>query len=154
MPDTGEKVSGMDYKGSHPPNKHLHPKPRRWTHFSALAMLSAVFALLALYVLRLAGAQTSVDTYIATESPIAKAKLLANIGPDGSESSGAKAGIGQNVVSVWAICDLILVLLALLARQSSRHRARSTRTTSTRGRATQVSSSKVSSALSTIDASL
>ena len=32
---------------------------------------------------------TSIDTYIETESPIAKAGLLANIGPDGSKSSGA-----------------------------------------------------------------
>ncbi|KAH8828103.1 glucoamylase [Flagelloscypha sp. PMI_526] len=38
-------------------------------------------------------AQTSVDSYIATESPIAKAGLVANIGPSGSKSSGAKAGI-------------------------------------------------------------
>ncbi|KAJ7625223.1 glucoamylase [Mycena polygramma] len=38
-------------------------------------------------------AQTSVDAYIATESPIAKAGLLANIGPSGSKSQGAKAGV-------------------------------------------------------------
>ncbi|KAJ7029291.1 glucoamylase [Mycena alexandri] len=37
--------------------------------------------------------QSSVDSYVATESPIAKAGLLANIGPSGSKSSGAKAGI-------------------------------------------------------------
>ncbi|PPR00430.1 hypothetical protein CVT24_004491 [Panaeolus cyanescens] len=34
-----------------------------------------------------------VDQYVATESPIAKAGLLANIGPSGAKSSGAKAGI-------------------------------------------------------------
>ncbi|KAA1469668.1 glucoamylase [Dentipellis sp. KUC8613] len=38
-------------------------------------------------------AQTSVDSYVATESPIAKAGLLANIGPDGSKSQGAKSGV-------------------------------------------------------------
>ncbi|KAF8964433.1 glycoside hydrolase family 15 protein [Flammula alnicola] len=39
-------------------------------------------------------AQSSVvDSYVATESPIAKAGLLANIGPSGSKSSGAKAGL-------------------------------------------------------------
>ncbi|OCB88871.1 glucoamylase [Sanghuangporus baumii] len=38
-------------------------------------------------------AQTSVDSYVATEGPIAKTNLLANIGPDGSKSQGAKAGI-------------------------------------------------------------
>jgi hypothetical protein len=35
----------------------------------------------------------SVDQYISSEGPIAKAGLLANIGPDGSKSSGAKASI-------------------------------------------------------------
>ncbi|KAI1794907.1 glucoamylase [Ganoderma leucocontextum] len=35
----------------------------------------------------------SVDAYVASESPAAKAGLLANIGPDGSKASGAKAGV-------------------------------------------------------------
>ncbi|KIM89405.1 carbohydrate-binding module family 20 protein [Piloderma croceum F 1598] len=35
----------------------------------------------------------SVDQYISSEGPIAKAGLLANIGPDGSKSSGAMAGV-------------------------------------------------------------
>ena len=34
--------------------------------------------------------QSTVDSYIERESPIAKAGLLANIGPSGSKSSGAK----------------------------------------------------------------
>lgn len=34
-----------------------------------------------------------VDNYLANEVPIAKANLLANIGPSGARSSGAKAGI-------------------------------------------------------------
>lgn len=38
-------------------------------------------------------AQSSVDSYVATESPIAKAGLLANIGPDGSKSAGAKVSV-------------------------------------------------------------
>ncbi|KAI8978782.1 glucoamylase [Trametes punicea] len=39
-------------------------------------------------------AQSSpVDAYIASESPIAKAGVLANIGPDGSKSHGAKPGV-------------------------------------------------------------
>ncbi|KAF9268731.1 glucoamylase [Marasmius fiardii PR-910] len=38
-------------------------------------------------------AQISVDSFVATESPIAQAGLLANIGPSGSKASGAKAGI-------------------------------------------------------------
>ncbi|KAI0771239.1 glucoamylase [Trametes elegans] len=36
---------------------------------------------------------SSADAYVASESPIAKAGLLANIGPNGSKSSGAKAGV-------------------------------------------------------------
>ncbi|KAK0504250.1 glycoside hydrolase family 15 protein [Armillaria luteobubalina] len=39
-------------------------------------------------------AQSSiVDSYITSESPIAKAGVLANIGPNGSKSAGAKAGV-------------------------------------------------------------
>ncbi|KAI0042277.1 carbohydrate-binding module family 20 protein [Auriscalpium vulgare] len=36
---------------------------------------------------------STVDSFIAAESPIAKAGLLANIGPSGSKSAGAKAGV-------------------------------------------------------------
>jgi glucoamylase len=36
---------------------------------------------------------STVDAYLASESPIAKANLLANIGSSGSKSSGAKPGI-------------------------------------------------------------
>lgn len=52
-------------------------------------MLLAAFVLA--YITFISG-QTSdvtVDSYIGKESPIAKAGLLANIGPDGSKSSGA-----------------------------------------------------------------
>lgn len=35
----------------------------------------------------------TVDAYYASESPVAKAGILANIGPSGSKSSGAKSGI-------------------------------------------------------------
>lgn len=45
--------------------------------FSALAFCAAVFA------------QSVVDQYVATELPIAKAGILANIGPSGSKASGA-----------------------------------------------------------------
>ena len=38
-------------------------------------------------------AQLNVEQYVETEGPIAKAGMLANIGPFGSKSSGAKAGI-------------------------------------------------------------
>lgn len=36
---------------------------------------------------------SAVDKYILVESPIAKAGLLANIGPSGSKSAGAKVGL-------------------------------------------------------------
>lgn len=53
------------------------------------------FAILSfLFYCVLVRAQLSVvDQYVATESPIAKAGLLANIGPSGSKSAGAKAGL-------------------------------------------------------------
>lgn len=35
----------------------------------------------------------SVDAFVASESPIAKANLLANIGATGSKAAGAKPGI-------------------------------------------------------------
>jgi len=49
--------------------------------FSAMGFCAAVFA------------QSVVDQYVATESPIAKAGILANIGTSGSMSSGAAAGV-------------------------------------------------------------
>ncbi|KAI0632385.1 glucoamylase G2 [Trametes polyzona] len=36
---------------------------------------------------------SSADAYVASESPIAKAGVLANIGPSGSKAHGAKAGV-------------------------------------------------------------
>ena len=38
---------------------------------------------------------SAVDAYVASESPIAKAGVLANIGPSGSKSAEAKVGIGS-----------------------------------------------------------
>jgi glucoamylase len=35
----------------------------------------------------------TVGAYLAAESPVAKANLLANIGPSGSKAQGAKAGV-------------------------------------------------------------
>ncbi|KIL65903.1 carbohydrate-binding module family 20 protein [Amanita muscaria Koide BX008] len=53
-----------------------------------------VVSLLVLSFVGLAWTQSStIDDYLASESPIAKAGLLANIGPSGSKSSGAKSGI-------------------------------------------------------------
>lgn len=36
---------------------------------------------------------TSVAAYIATQSPISKAGILANIGPSGAKSEGAASGV-------------------------------------------------------------
>ncbi|KAJ7486155.1 glycoside hydrolase family 15 protein [Mycena galericulata] len=52
-----------------------------------------VFLFSALSVCCTVIAQTSVDSYVATESPIAKAGLLANIGANGAKSSGASPGV-------------------------------------------------------------
>ena len=38
------------------------------------------------------GQSSTADSYIASESPIAKTGLLANIGPSGAKSNGAKVG--------------------------------------------------------------
>ena len=38
----------------------------------------------------------TVDSYITTESPIAKAGVLANIGPNGARSMGAKVSRGTS----------------------------------------------------------
>lgn len=53
--------------------------------------LSAVFVGLAAILSTVLAQTTSADTYVASESPIAKAGVLANIGPSGAKSSGAKA---------------------------------------------------------------
>ena len=52
--------------------------------------LSAVFVGLVATLSCVLGQTSSVDSYIASESPIAKAGLLANIGPSGAKASGAK----------------------------------------------------------------
>ncbi|KAJ3506296.1 hypothetical protein NLJ89_g6948 [Agrocybe chaxingu] len=56
-------------------------------------MRFALLSVLCLGTTRVLAQSSVVDQYVATESPIAKAGLLANIGPSGSKSSGAKAGI-------------------------------------------------------------
>jgi len=56
-------------------------------------ILSGVFVSLLALVASNVWAQTSVDSFVTKELPIAKAGLLANIGPSGSKSSGAKAGV-------------------------------------------------------------
>jgi glucoamylase len=48
------------------------------------------FAVLASVWASVFGQSSSVDSYVASESPIARAGLLANIGPNGSKSAGAK----------------------------------------------------------------
>ncbi|KAG5341533.1 hypothetical protein C0989_009894 [Termitomyces sp. Mn162] len=49
--------------------------------------------LLSLVTTRVFGQSSTADAYFASETPIAKAKLLANIGSDGSDAHGAKPGI-------------------------------------------------------------
>lgn len=57
----------------------------------AMRALASILALVA--GLTSLVASQSITSYIGTEQPIAKAKLLANIGTSGSKASGANAGI-------------------------------------------------------------
>lgn len=62
----------------------------RWSFAPKLGLSTGLLALL------LTGAQgqsSAVDTYLASESPIAKTNLLANIGPDGAKAKDATPGI-------------------------------------------------------------
>jgi hypothetical protein len=43
------------------------------------------------------GQLSSVDAYLKTQVPTSKANLLANIGPDGPRSSGAKVAVFKNI---------------------------------------------------------
>ena len=53
---------------------------------SMLGLCSVIFAQLT---------TVRVDQYVATEYPIAKEGLLANIGPSGAKSSGAKVSVSR-----------------------------------------------------------
>ncbi|KDR82587.1 hypothetical protein GALMADRAFT_275746 [Galerina marginata CBS 339.88] len=62
---------------------HNSPQPTmRFIVLTAFAFCATVFS-----------QSPQVDSFLATQGPIAKAGMLANIGPSGSKSSGAKAGI-------------------------------------------------------------
>lgn len=74
---------------------HLYQTRMRVVLLSVLGLCAGVFAQLGV-----------VDPYIAKMSPIAKAGLLANIGPNGSRSSGAK-------VSKISECFLLLDLTSV-----------------------------------------
>lgn len=56
-----------------------------------MRFVSVALSLLGLSSLVLS--QSTADSYVASEAPIAKAGVLANIGASGSKSEGAKAGI-------------------------------------------------------------
>ncbi|KAK1229133.1 glycoside hydrolase 15 protein [Marasmius sp. AFHP31] len=89
-------------------------------------ILSGVFVSLLAVVASNVWAQTSVDSFISKELPIAKAGLLANIGPSGSKSSGAKAGVviaspskvDPDYVYTWTR-DSALVFAVTLGRDTS-----------------------------------
>lgn len=72
---------------SSPSPEAVSPKMRSFTSLLQVASLcvglvSSVWA-----------QSSTAEAYIASESPIAKANMLANIGPSGSKSQGAKAGV-------------------------------------------------------------
>jgi len=58
-----------------------------------LSSLSVLFSFAFTTIPTVRRQSNTADTYLASESPIAKANLLANIGPSGSKSQGAEAGI-------------------------------------------------------------
>ncbi|KAF7298796.1 Glucoamylase [Mycena indigotica] len=62
------------------------------TQLARTRMRVLLVSALALYGAALAK-PSAVDSYVAKESPIAKAGLLANIGPKGAKAAGAKAGV-------------------------------------------------------------
>ncbi|KAJ7134910.1 glycoside hydrolase family 15 protein [Mycena epipterygia] len=82
--------------------------------FSALSLCGAVLA------------NTTVDSYIAVECPIAKAGMMANIGASGSKSAGAKAGVvvaspsteNPNYVFTW-VRDSSLVFKVIIDQYTS-----------------------------------
>jgi glucoamylase len=83
--------------------------------------LSFLVILFSLIFTTVCGQSDTADAYLAAESPIAKANLLANIGPSGSKSQGAKAGIviaspsttNPNYLFTW-IRDASLVFQTLI----------------------------------------
>jgi hypothetical protein len=62
-----------------------------------LTLISSIVALLSIFAPPLSLAVVDIDTYISTEGPIAKAGLLANIGPSGSKADGALAGVVRHI---------------------------------------------------------
>jgi glucoamylase len=58
-------------------------------------MRSIIFSVVGFCAAVFAQPLSGVDQYVATESIIAKAGVLANIGPSGSKSSGAAVCIGH-----------------------------------------------------------
>jgi hypothetical protein len=89
---------------TYPRCTHVRPKPSLKMR---LLCLAGIFGLVGTAIPR----PDPVDAYFSTELPIAKAGLLANIGPNGAKSSGAKVCIHMApetirayLVSVWD-CD-------------------------------------------------
>ncbi|KAJ3483035.1 hypothetical protein NLI96_g6578 [Meripilus lineatus] len=86
-----------------------------------MRLLNVVVCALGLISSHVFAQSSSVDSYISTESPIAKAGIIANIGPIGSKSQGAKAGIviaspsttNPNYLFTWTR-DSSLVFKALI----------------------------------------
>lgn len=61
--------------------------------YSPKGLLMRLLSFLSVLSFALFTFQQNVDVYVQSETPIAKAGMLANIGPTGSKSSGAAAGI-------------------------------------------------------------
>jgi hypothetical protein len=76
--------------------------------FTQLIMRLTLLSTFTLWFSAIVAQSSIVDTYIASESPIAKAGLLANIGPNGSKCAGAEV-LSRHLISA----DLSLIGLYL-----------------------------------------
>ena len=64
-------------------------------------------------------AQSVVDKYVETELPIAKAGILANIGPSGSKSSGAAVCSISRIIRSYIDVQVILKAGVVIASPSA-----------------------------------
>ena len=65
----------------------------KWCTMHLLSLGVSLLGFASVTPFGLAQSGNNVDSYVASEEPIAKAGVLANIGPDGAKCHGAQAGV-------------------------------------------------------------
>lgn len=65
----------------------------KWCAMHILSLSVSLLGIAAVIPFGLAQSGSNADAYVATEGPIAKAGVFANIGPDGAKCHGASAGV-------------------------------------------------------------